>query len=147
MRVAGALTLITGFVIAAVLALLPVNLTVVGTSINCGVPAVRSFVTPTPGANQPYPNLAPDTARECVSQSRQRLTAGAVTGGIAVVGGMAMIRAGRPRSRPAVLVVSADWWWNGRVWISSAALGAPPGYRGPWYSGSLPPLGSLPPPG
>src|SRR5512133_705957 len=90
MRVAGAWTVIAGLVAAAIFALLPVDVSVLGTTRSCGPPVRTAFT----GAHQ----MTQSVQRECADQSRQRLLVAVVAGGIAVAGGTVMLLT-RPRDR------------------------------------------------
>jgi len=129
MRVAGAWTVIAGLLLAAIFALLPVDVAVLGTTRSCGLPVRAAFTS--------SGSTAETVRQQCTDESRQRLLVGGVAGGIAVLGGALMLLT-RPKPRPVTAgYVPGDWWWNGRIWVPTRVTAPPPGYRGPWYSGSL----------
>jgi hypothetical protein len=104
MRVAGATVIVVGLAIAAILLVAPTQVTVGGTSFNCGAPIARVLSGPPP------PNIFSATSglssnyrpTQCRSQSRPRVATGVVVGALCLVGGVLMIMVGgRRRTSPS----------------------------------------------
>jgi hypothetical protein len=96
MRVAGALTLVLGWAAAAVFALLPVTISVLGTSGSCGPPIVTTL-WPT----QSTGNATEDAlVTECKHDSIERTVVAGVVWMITTIGGAGMIAWSRRLAPP-----------------------------------------------
>jgi len=99
MRVAGALCVVVGLALTALVLLLPTQLHISGTSADCGVPIVQSFQHGRKGAD--LGDYQTET-NACITQSRHRALAGGVAGVIVVVGGLVMLGTDAGTSREPV---------------------------------------------
>jgi hypothetical protein len=84
-KVAGALTTVIGILLGAVLLLLPVQITVLGTTGSCGLPFAEAF--------QPLDDNSTIDAtltNECIQESKQRALLAIAAGVILVCGGLVL---------------------------------------------------------
>lgn len=128
MRVAGWLIFVAGLIIMAVLSLMPAEVSILGTTGSCGIPVTRIG-----SHSSSDDSLTASLQQECIDRSGERVLAGLVIGGIAVVAGLLMVRASTARGGD---VVAGAWWWDGRQWVDASrtpppAYGAPPVYGAP----------------
>lgn len=95
MRIAGALLLAIGLMLATGVALYPAHASVLGTSVSCGLPVVAAF-------NHAQDSAGADgaIAQECRAESFPRLLIAVVLYVISVVGGVLMIALGGSRPSP-----------------------------------------------
>jgi hypothetical protein len=123
-RIAGALTIIAGVLVGAVLLLLPTQVTVLATSVSCGLPvetAARDAIVI--GDNT-------DTAleNECIENSRNRMILGIAAFMILTLGGVAMLYVSQSGSGRAAAQPSwppPGWWTDGRGWYPPPGSGPP----------------------
>jgi hypothetical protein len=94
MKVAGAMVLALGLIIAALLCAIPTSISQLGYSESCGIPLIMSIV---PAADVAETQDALPTAEACRRQSFQRVVAGVGVGGVGVVVGMIMMGSARKR--------------------------------------------------
>ena len=135
MKAAGALVLICGLIAAATLALLPTNVTVFGTSIDCSSP-IRRVISPDDATG----NVTQDqVVQQCRDQSWTRLVIGGVIGFGLLIAGIIMMIAGPSSASNAQRLpmmampipghIPAGWhpdpsapgklrWWDGNQWTS-----------------------------
>lgn len=99
MKVAGALAIVIGAIITALLWIMPTSFAVFGTTVNCGMPLVTSILT-TVYAPQ-GDELETAIGRACRNQSYQRVVAGFATGATGLIGGGVMLLVPTPRRRGA----------------------------------------------
>ncbi|WP_157546012.1 hypothetical protein [Hamadaea tsunoensis] len=119
------MTFVLGLMIAAVFALLPAEVSVLGTSGSCGLPISTAFKA----VDSSQDEFTQGIAKECKDRSVQRLILGGVIAVIVGFTGLGLLAAGEARAlrRPQPV-----YWWDGRVWLSTSLYPPPPGYTGPW---------------
>ncbi|RHW25222.1 hypothetical protein D0Z08_19865 [Nocardioides immobilis] len=86
MKVAGALTLVVGFIVGLVLLLLPTSVSVFGTDADCGPPVIGMF-----GYDDGTDLYL---SQQCQEQSVVRVGIGGLVGVVALVGGLLMLLLG-----------------------------------------------------
>jgi len=110
MKIAGALTLVVGIMLAAFLFLLPTSGSILGISYSCGTPIATIFAS-----TEHKDPLDKAVVDECKKQSMERVVVGGVVGGIGIVAGAVMLgvaldrKPDFPPPNPYVTAYTASW--------------------------------------
>jgi hypothetical protein len=137
MRPLGVLLLVISFIVGAALWFWPVQVSFVGTDLDCGAPIVRLMAHDE--ASNPASQALVD---ECHSKARGRVIAGVVLGTVIGIAGIILAALGGGREPVTPTVAGPGWyadpsdpaavrWWDGRQWTAKGVVGqSPPGAPG-----------------
>jgi hypothetical protein len=138
-RVAGALVLVFGLLLAAGLSLAPTHVTVLGTTGSCGIPVFRAIAPNT--ATDPTEHELTD---QCKSQSIARLIEAVILGALLCTAGVVMLIVGNRHEHAGANTTQMPGWypdpmrrhplryWNGMHWTEHVSNGSAVGTDPPY---------------